>query len=383
MKNIFYSIYAFMFNIFSLMPIKKNKVAFLSPHNESFNDSLGAVMNEVIIRDDFSIHKISCTDLDIDKKSVGKLLKSIFRALRFFTVNAYHLATAKFVFMNDNFMPMAKLRFKKNAVITQLWHAEGIFKRFGLHIEQPEDIRRLEIEGNKKLTYVVCSSEQVAPTYAEAFGVDEAQVLPLGAPRIDEFFRKINEDRIRASFDRMHPECRGKRLVLYAPTFRDDREDDARLLENLDIEAFNERFGDTSRLLVRLHPQVHTSTADLSGATDVSRYKKLSDLIRICDVMVTDYSSICMDFALLEKPIYFYAFDLEKYVADRAFYEDYESYVPGPVARDFQTLLNLINSNVSQTYEKRMYDFKLFNFGEPDGKASKRVVDRIIYGKEN
>ena len=88
-----------------------------------------------------------------------------------------------------------------------------------------------------------------------------------------------------------------------------------------------------------------------------------------------------MDFALLEKPVYFYAFDLEKYTSDRAFYEDYESYVPGPVARDFQTLLNLINNNVSNTYLKRMYDFKYFNFGTPDGKSSERVVDTIIYNK--
>ncbi len=382
MKSVFYSIYAIIFNFFSILPMKKNKISFLSPHNESFNDSLGAVMNEVIMRDEFKICKISCADLDIDKKSAGRFLKSVLRAARFFTVKAYHLATSKFVFLNDNFMPMAKLRFKSQAVVTQLWHAEGVFKRFGLHIEQPDEIRQLEIAGNKKLTYVVCSSEQVAPIYAEAFGVEESQVLALGAPRTDVFFKKTNTERIRSDFDRIHPECRGKRLVLYAPTFRDDRADDANLPDSIDIEAFNDRFGDSSHLLVRFHPQVHTNNADLKGATDVSRYNKLSDLVRICDVLITDYSSICMDFALLQKPIYFYAFDLDKYTADRSFYEDYESYVPGPVARDFQTLLNLINNNMSQTYEKRMYDFMLYNFGNPDGDASKRVVDKIIYGKD-
>ncbi len=370
-----------MFNLFRLLPLKKNKVSFLSPHNENFNDSLGAVMNEVILRDEFFIHKISCNDLKLDKSSVKTLVVCIFKMFRFFTVKAYHLATSKFVFMNDNFMPMAKLKFKNDAIITQLWHAEGVFKRFGLHIEQPDEIRRLEIEGNKKLSYVVCSSNQVADIYAEAFGVSRYKVLPLGAPRIDEFFKKVNEERLRADFDKLYPECKGKRLVLYAPTFRDDRDDDKRLLDSIDIKAFNDRFGSDTRLLIRLHPQVHTSSADLSGATDVSNYEKLSTLIRICDVMVTDYSSICVDFALLEKPLYFYAFDLEKYISDRAFYEDYESYVPGPVARDFQTLLNLINNNVSQSYRKRMYDFKYYNFGVPDGNASKRVVDKIIYGK--
>lgn len=381
MKNVFYSIYAFMFNVFRLFPLKKNKISFLSPHNEEFTDSLGAVMNEIILRDDFIVQKISCRDLDVDKTSVKALFISLFRALRFFTVKAYHLATSAYVFMNDNFMPMAKLHFKKDAVITQLWHAEGIFKRFGLHIDQPDEVRKLEIEGNKKLTYIVCSSDQVADTYAEAFGVSKYKVLPLGAPRTDKFFKKVNEERLRNDFDKLYPECKGKKLILYAPTFRDNREDDCRLLDSVDIKAFNERFGTSSRLLVRLHPQVHSCNAFLDGATDVSKFSDLSVLIRICDIMITDYSSICMDFALLEKPIYFYAFDLEKYTADRAFYSDYESYVPGPVARDFQTLLNLINNNVSNTYSKRLLDFKFFNFGTPDGNSTKRVVDSIIYNK--
>ncbi len=340
-------------------------------------------MNELIMRDEFDIIKISCNDLNIDKTSLFSIIKSVTRAISFFTVKAYHLATAHFVFLNDNFMPMAKLKFKKDAVITQLWHAEGAFKKFGLHINQPDDIRALEIEGNKKLSFVVCSSESVADIYSEAFGISKYKVLPLGAPRTDCFFKKVNEQRLRDSFDRIYPECKGKRLILYAPTFRDNPEDDKQLLDNLDITAFNERFGNDSRLLVRLHPQIHTSEKDLSGATDVSNYHKLNDLIRICDIMITDYSSICMDFALLEKPLYFYAFDLDKYSSDRAFYNDYESYVPGPVARDFQTLLNLINNNVSQTYTKRMLDFKFHNFGTPDGNSAKRVVDYIVYEKNS
>lgn len=381
MKKFFYGIYTVLFNIFRLLPVKPNKISFLSPHNENFAANLGAVMDEVIMRDEFLVVKIECSDLKLDKSSFGTLLVSIKKAIAFFTVKAYHLATSHFVFMNDNFMPMAKLRFSSKTVITQLWHAEGVFKKFGLNIDQPDDVRRLEKQGNKKLSYVVCSSEQVAPIYAEAFGVAPYKVLPLGSPRADLFFKPFNETRARAELDKRYPEIKNKKLVLYAPTFRDEPNDDRRLLNSIDAEAFNERFGDDCRLLVRLHPQVHTSAADLSGATDVGDFEDVSLLVRLCDVLITDYSSICMDFALLEKPIYFYAFDLEKYSADRSFYYDYETYVPGPVAKDFQTLLNLMNSQISQTYKKRMYDFRFFNFGAPDGEASKRIVDRIVYGK--
>ena len=381
MKKIFYFIYAVIFNFFSIFPLKKNKVVFLSPHNENFNDSLGAVMEEVIRRDEFRVVLISGRDLKLDRSDVKKTVSSVGRAISFFTVKAYHLATAHYVFLNDNFMPMGKLCFKKNAVITQLWHAEGAFKKFGLDIEQPEDVRELEKAGNAKLTYVVCSSEEVAPIYANAFGVSDYKVLPLGSARLDWFGKEINNDRLRADFDKKYPMCRGKQLALYAPTFRDNTADDERILENFDVTAFNERFGDKYALLIRLHPQVHSNVKIPDGAVDVCDYGNVTELMRLCDFLITDYSSICMDFAIQDKPVYFYAFDLDRYERDRSFYFDYESYVPGPVAKDFQTLLNLINSTVSETYRMRRYDFNYSNFGTPDGKAAQRIVDRIIYNK--
>ena len=133
MKKVFYFIYAMMFNFFRIFPVKKNKIVFLSPHNENFNDSLGAVMEEAIRRDEFRIVPISGRDLKLDRSNI---LKSLKRAFGFFTCKAYHLATAKYVFLNDNFMPMGKLHFSEKAVVTQLWHAEGAFKKFGLDIEQ-------------------------------------------------------------------------------------------------------------------------------------------------------------------------------------------------------------------------------------------------------
>lgn len=381
MKKVFYFIYAVIFNFFSIFPLKKNKVVFLSPHNENFNDSLGAVMEEVIRRDEFRVVLISGRDLKFETSNVKKIFSSIGKAISFFTVKAYHLATAHYIFLNDNFMPMGMLRFKENAVITQLWHAEGAFKKFGLDIVQPDEIRELEKKGNAKLTYVVCSSEEVAPIYANAFGVSDYKVLPLGSARLDWFSEEINTERLRADFDKKYPMCKGKQLALYAPTFRDNTADDERILDNFDVASFNERFGDKYALLIRLHPQVHSNVRIPDGAVDVCDYENVTELMRLCDFLITDYSSICMDFAIQDKPVYFYAFDLDRYERDRSFYFDYESYVPGPVAKDFQTLLNLINSTVSETYRKRRYDFNYSNFGTPDGKAAERIVDRIIYNK--
>ena len=72
MKKFFYTVYAIMFGIFRIFPLKKNKIVFLSPHNEDFNDSLGFVMEEVIRRDDFRVIPITGRDLKPDSRHLAK-----------------------------------------------------------------------------------------------------------------------------------------------------------------------------------------------------------------------------------------------------------------------------------------------------------------------
>lgn len=373
MKKLFYILYAAFFNICRIFPLKKNRVTFLSPHRENFTDSLGMVMREVEKRGGYDVVRVSSSDLDMKGG-----IKGIFRALEFFTVKAYLLATSKYVFLNDNFMPMGSLNFSKDAVITQLWHAEGVFKKFGLHINQPEDVRRREIAGAEKLSFVVCSSQGVKKLYAEAFGVDEDKVLPLGAPRTDRFFKNPDVDKIKEKFYSAYPQLRGKKLILYAPTFRDNEEDDKVLLRSINMSQFNKKLGDDFAFLIRLHPQIHRCDTDLSGAVDVTDWDDVGELTLICDCMITDYSSVCMDAALIGKPLIFYAFDLEKYASDRSFYFDYESYVPGPVAKSFDELLDAIKNINSLENNQKLNAFREFNFGSPDGKSTERVVNTIM-----
>mgnify|MGYP003313222524 CR=1 FL=1 len=374
MKRFFYLLYAAFFNICRIFPVKKSRVTFLSPHRENFTDSLGAVLKETESRGVWDIVKISSSELEL------KGLSSVMTVLKFFTVKAYLLATSKYVFLNDNFMPMGSLHFSKKAVVTQLWHAEGVFKKFGLHIPQPENIRSRELAGAEKLTWVVCSSESVVPYYAEAFGVDKSKVLPLGAPRADRFLSldEAEKAEIREKINKKYPECKGKKLVLYAPTFRDDEAEDRKLLDSIDGAEFCRRLGDEYALLVRLHPQIHRCESSVDGAVDVTDYEDAGELTIACDIMITDYSSVCMDAALIRKPLYFYAFDLEKYNADRSFYFDYKSYVPGAVAEDFTALLDMIERNAASDCAEKAGSFRAFNFGNPDCYASKRVVDTIL-----
>lgn len=376
MKKLFYSLYALFFSISRrLFPLNKNKIAFVAPHHGGEADSLGILRRYVLEKGGFEIVTISTSDLHIDTSSVGKLFFSIIKAIGFFTVKAKALATSKYIFLNDNFMPMASLDFHDNAVITQLWHAEGAFKKFGLSAPLTDDVKEREKKCSEKLTYVVCSSKNVAPVYAEAFGVDKSRILPLGTPRIDMLLCGCDIRKIRDDFDMKHPECKGKKLVLYAPTFRDDPETDKNIVNNIDIGAFKKELGDEYSLLVKLHPQIHSGKS-IDGTVDVTDGHDINDLTLICDTLITDYSSVCMDFALLSKPCIFFAFDIESYEKERSFYFDYESYVPGPVVKDFTSVIEEIKN--PRKNEEKLRSFRDFNFDYIDCNNTKRVFERII-----
>lgn len=372
MKNLFYSLYALFFNISRIFPIKKNRVALVAPHNGGSNDSLGVLKAFLEEKGGYDIVFISTNDLKLDFSGISSLIKSCLKAAGFFTFKAKALATSKFVFLNDNFMPMASLKFSKAAVVTQLWHAEGAFKRFGLSAPLTDEIREREKRCSQRLDYIVCSSKNVVPIYAEAFGVDEGKILPLGSPRTDRLFNKDTK-KLREEFDGKHPECKGKKLILFAPTFRDSAEKDAALLSGIDTEEFSRELPEYA-LLTKLHPQIHSSKP-IDGATDVTK-EDIGMLTLICDSVITDYSSVCMDFALLSKPCFFYAFDLEEYEDERSFYFDYESYVPGPVAKDFDALVENIKN--PRNSEEKLRSFRDFNFDYTDCNNAERIYNRIF-----
>ena len=372
MKNLFYSLYALFFNISRIFPIKKNRVALVAPHNGGSNDSLGVLKAFLEEKGGYDIVFISTNDLKLDFSGISALIKSCLKAAGFFTFKAKALATSKFIFLNDNFMPMASLNFSKEAIITQLWHAEGAFKRFGLSAPLTDEIREREKKCSQRLNYIVCTSKNVAPIYAEAFGVDESKILPLGSPRTDRLFNNDIE-KVRDEFDKKHPECKGKKLILFAPTFRDSAEKDAALLSGIDSKKFTAELPEHA-LLTKLHPQIHSSKP-IEGATDVTK-EDIGMLTLICESVITDYSSVCMDFALLSKPCFFYAFDLEEYEDERSFYFDYESYVPGPVAKDFDAVIENIKN--PRNSEEKLHSFRDFNFDYIDCDNAKRVFENII-----
>ena len=366
LKIFLFMIYALFFDIGAKIGVVENRVGLVSMHNAHFADSLGEVEKEFAKRNSFGGE--NWKTIKIDRIALSSKLG----AIKFVTVDALRLGRSRFIFLNDNFMPLAYVHPNARTKVVQLWHGAGAFKKFGLAIPQPNDIRRREIAANSRLSYVVCSSDSVKQIYAEAFGVGTSKVLTFGSPNTDFYFNEAEKARVREEFFTHYPALRDKYIILYAPTFREDKSD---ILSHID---FRRLVDDKTAVLVRLHPQVNNSELVKGGGIDVTNYENVNDLCLVSNMLITDYSSICMDFALQDKPMVFYAYDLEDYKGARDFYFDYVKYVPGPVARTQEVLEHAIAITKAS---HNIGSFANFNFGHPNGTATKQLIEFLV--KEN
>jgi len=214
----------------------------------------------------------------------------------------------------------------------------------------------------------------------------EGRVLESGYPRTDAFFRPDVDDRIAQVRDAVGVP-RDKKVILYAPTFRDDVKSSGRweLDFRLDLELFRAALGDDYHLLVRGHMLTggdRKVTAALDGfGGDVSKYHDVQELLLIADVLITDYSSVAFDYAVTRRPIVFFAYDLERYRDKlRGFYLDFERDMPGPIVKDTQGVVDAITSidEWHDPHGDRLNAFIEAHCPLDDGQASDRVIDALF-----
>ena len=298
---------------------------------------------------------------------------------------AYHLATARLFVVDDYFFPIYVVQSRPGTTIVQTWHACGAFKKVGYSVLDKSFgadaalIDRVRIHANYDICLV--ASQAAAPHYAEAFRQPlDRFVSRLGIPRTDLFFDEPLKERAMAAIRDRYALPAGKRVLLYAPTFRGDRISDAHATDDLDLALLRELLGEDHVVLVRLHPFIRARMRlhrELSGfAVDVSDHPDINELMLVSDVLITDYSSAIYEFALLDRPMVFFAPDYPEYERERGFYFDYRSGVPGPIFTATRPLAEHLRAGAFDL--ERVRRFRGASFDVADGHASERFVDEIV-----
>jgi CDP-ribitol ribitolphosphotransferase len=306
------------------------------------------------------------------------------RAVRDALRAGFHLATARVFVVDDYYFPMYVVGKRRGTTYVQVWHACGALKRFGYSVldkefgQGEEFVARVPIHSQYDLCLV--SAMRFAPAYAEAFRQPlERFTSALGIPRTDLFFDADRSSRAAATVRRRYAIPAGRRVVLFAPTFRGRTILAARSPQDLDLRLLRDALGDDHVLLLRAHPFVRerAGLAGLEGfVIDVSDHRDINELMLVSDVLVTDYSSAIFEFALLGRPMAFFAPDHEAYERERGFYVDYATFVPGPVFETTEALAQHLRDGPFDT--DRVRRFATESFDVADGRSSQRFVDEVV-----
>ncbi|WP_433464637.1 bifunctional glycosyltransferase/CDP-glycerol:glycerophosphate glycerophosphotransferase [Spirillospora sp. CA-128828] len=297
-----------------------------------------------------------------------------------------HLARARYVVTNHGLPPWYTKRDEQTYV--QTWHGTPL-KRLGYDLRDmpyrhTERLDRMERE-TARWDLLLSSSPYATQAMKRAFRYD-GEVLETGYPRND-ILSTPEWERIGTRIRKRLGIPQGKKVVLYAPTWRDDRhhaEGRHGFSLELDMEIMRQAIGDDHVLLLRTHHLITDRdplVTDGGFVIDVSLYPDIADLYMAADVLVTDYSSAMFDYAILGRPIVLYTYDLDWYRDHlRGFYFDLEAEAPGPLVKTSAEVADAVKAapGSEQGFADAYDRFFVKYCPHDDGQAASRVVDRVF-----
>ncbi|MBC1662987.1 glycosyl transferase family 2 [Listeria welshimeri] len=374
-----------------LTPIKKKFVSYFSRKVIFFIAKLLPVSKNNVLLVSNKISKLDATFMPIyqtiKQKHPEKSVKAYMKMqpeenhAMYYLTYFWNLGRAKYVFLDDYYYQLYSIRMRKDAEVIQLWHAAGAFKRFGHSSLGFKDSISLDFEtkAHQNYTTSVISSSDLKPIYAEAFHMDETKIEAFGLPRLWKLFDQDYKEFRLDYFQKMYPLLKGKKVITYAPTFRGNSEERKSFQLELDLREMKKSLGEEYVVVIKLHPLVSVETQvpeDLADFVLDFSGIEMNDVLIVTDILITDYSSVIYDYSILNRPIIFYAYDLDAYSLERNFYQDYLKFVPGPVVSTTEETIKVIQENQMMTGKLQDFADKAFEYH--DGNAAARIIDHVI-----
>ena len=371
--EIVYKVMCFVF------PIKANRVVFVTPRHDVLKDNLHYLYKEM------AEAKPKLEYVVVTRRThPGKIMWLTFLGQVFEVY--YYLATARIFILDDYYLPLYFIEVRKGTEVVQLWHASGPLKKVGLSLrgspDGPSESYLRVVPVHRNYDKAIVNSDVEIEIYAEAFGMESEKVLALGSPRTDILFENINNPTRKEEFIKTHPEFKDKELILYAPTFRGRSNGSNPFVPNLDMEKLIPLLVNHNKvILFNLHPYMNENLELINKLDGNSVFWNrdeymIEELLMISDALISDYSSVIYDFAILEKPIAMYCYDYEQYNAQRGFYLDGKQLLPETYFEGEKELLAWILSDSKNAAEVRR--LKQRNFKYQDGQASKRIIESLF-----
>ena len=374
MKNFFLSIILYISKIglkiiyffIKLFTKTRKKVTLLSRQSDNINIDFELIKDELEKINKSEEDNLNKTNLEIKvlcKKIPNSLLGKI--SYCFYMIKCmYHIATSKVCIIDGYNIAISVLKHKKNLKVIQIWHAMGAIKKFGYQVLDKQEGSNSKVAQIMKMhanyDLITCTSEATRKTYSEAFNTDINKIEVLGMPRIDYILgkdNKINEKLQQLYND--YPRLKEKKNIVYVPTFRKN--------ETIDIDKITEEINEEKyNLIIRLHP-LDKSKVDSKYIID-NKYSTF-DLIKMADYVITDYSAIAFEIATLNKPLFFYLYDIDKY--ENSLKEEMKS----SVKQEIKDIIEIIEDNTYNYEELKKFREKYVQ--TVDTNNTERIVEHV------
>lgn len=339
---------------------KKKTVLFVSFMGKSFNDSPKYIFDKMIGDEYFKGFTFVWAFNDVDKFHYDD------PRVKFVKMDSFEYfktaLSSELWITNVNIERGLKFK-KKYTKYINTWHGIPL-KKIGNDVEGRSDFNFSNID------YFSYSGDFEKEIYKRAFKLNDENMYPNGMPRNDIIIR--NESNYREVIKNKY-DIKNKKIIMYAPTWRDNEED----LPILDINMWKEILGNEYILFVRSHGLTETLNIDSDDfVVDVSDYSETAELIIAADILITDYSSILFDFSLTEKPIYLLAPDYDKYSETRGVYFNLLDCGLNVYDNDSDLVNDIYNINLEDEKIK-VAKFKEMYFYDGDGNATNKIVQFI------
>lgn len=368
MRTIIHIVYWFL----RLLPIKTTRLLFISYYGSQYGCN-PRYISEYITKNYSKETDIYWAFVRPDKHKLPNIKKIKYNSFKYY----YVLATSHIII--SNYRLTSDFIKRKTQIYIQTWHSSVRLKKIEKDAETSlsESYIKMAKRDSKQTDYVIAGSQMSHSTFKNSFWYS-GKILDFGTPRNDLLINKDTKEiqRIKRNIG-LQPDVR---IVLYAPTFRKNKNLDCydidfeKLVKQLEM-----RFGGKWTVLLRLHPHLsNVVTREDVNMMDVTTYDDIQELLLIADILLTDYSSLMFDFSVTKKPIFLYTKDLNEYIAnERNLYFSIEE-LPFNYSLTTKELLIQIKHFDESIYLTKLKEFnhKIGSFEK--GNASEKTANLIL-----
>lgn len=362
--GLFKASFKLIYCILKLFAVSEKKVLFCSRQSNDMPLDFKLIQQELEHRDD----NIQCVSIC---RNIGSGVGDYIRFLSAMLRSMYHLATSEVCVLDSYWPPVSLLKHKESLTVIQIWHAIGKIKRSGhasvgtVSGRSSSSARLLNMHEN--YDYIIAGAKVWNDYYCESFGVEKGCLLNYGLPRIDYLINteKVNRER----FFKDNPELADKKVILYAPTFRRNMEAKwDQIIDKVDYDKY--------ALIIKNHPSQRIYGHKPEGHVYYFDEWKTMDLIAVCDYVITDYSAIALEAAVLNKKTYYWTYDYEEYIANNGLNIDLYRAAKGHVYTDIIELLAALDKG--EYDDKVLAAYREQYLPEDMGTSTKKICDLII-----